>query len=337
LKDNTIANPITNRLIAIWAFSECGLGGLMHALKFPFTGIFIGGMAVILIALMSFFIQSFNQKKTTFYIILQATILVLIVKALVSPQSPIGAYFAVAFQGILGALIFQFCPYRIAVWLFSIISMAESAVQKVIILTILFGQSLWTALDKLVISVLSDLKLGSFENFSYWIIAIYLIIYIFWGVALAIFIIQIPKQIELHKDHILLQYQNYRNDLIKPTLKENQNNYLKIIFIATTIAFAMMAYFLFPHGLMVLLRAVIIILITFFVIQPLIVFILKYLFKHKTSTSFKSTIYDLLNQLPELKEQAYVAFYLAKEGFSGIWLLKRFIINWIVIQLYSKA
>ncbi|MFZ9754542.1 MAG: hypothetical protein ACO3DK_00750 [Bacteroidia bacterium] len=33
--------------IAFWAFVESGLGGMMHAFHLPFTGIFIGGAAVV--------------------------------------------------------------------------------------------------------------------------------------------------------------------------------------------------------------------------------------------------------------------------------------------------
>ena len=38
------------RLTALWAFSESGLGGIMHALKIPFTGLVVGGMSVIMIS-----------------------------------------------------------------------------------------------------------------------------------------------------------------------------------------------------------------------------------------------------------------------------------------------
>ena len=41
------------RLTALWAFTESGLGGIMHALQIPFTGLLVGGMAVIMISLIA--------------------------------------------------------------------------------------------------------------------------------------------------------------------------------------------------------------------------------------------------------------------------------------------
>src|SRR4051812_9858770 len=91
-----------SRLTALWALSESGLGGIMHAMKIPLTGFFVGGFAVIIIAL----IAHFSDKSLR--AILQSTLLVILVKAAVSPQSPFMAYIAVAFQGVAGALIFSF-------------------------------------------------------------------------------------------------------------------------------------------------------------------------------------------------------------------------------------
>ena len=43
------------RLTALWALNECGLGGVMHAFKLPFTGILVGGVSVLLITLIALF------------------------------------------------------------------------------------------------------------------------------------------------------------------------------------------------------------------------------------------------------------------------------------------
>ena len=93
-----------NRLTALWALNESGLGGVLHAAKFPFTGIFVGGFAVILISLIA------RYSNYSFKAILKATAMVLMIKAAVSPHSPFPAYLAVSFQGLLGALITVMCP-----------------------------------------------------------------------------------------------------------------------------------------------------------------------------------------------------------------------------------
>lgn len=51
------------RLTALWAFSESGLGGVVHALKIPFTGIMLGGFAVIIITLIAYF----SEKSTSIF------------------------------------------------------------------------------------------------------------------------------------------------------------------------------------------------------------------------------------------------------------------------------
>ena len=68
------------RLTALWALNEAGLGGLIHAMRVPFTGIVVGSTAVVLIALIAFF----AEKKAK--AILKATVIVLLIKAAASPH-----------------------------------------------------------------------------------------------------------------------------------------------------------------------------------------------------------------------------------------------------------
>jgi len=69
----------------------------MHALKLPFTGFFVGGFAVLCIGLLA----HISHKNAA--VILRSTLLVVLVKAIVSPYSPPTAYLAVSFQGVIGA------------------------------------------------------------------------------------------------------------------------------------------------------------------------------------------------------------------------------------------
>ncbi|MCB0574936.1 MAG: hypothetical protein KDC61_10270, partial [Saprospiraceae bacterium] len=77
------------RLTALWAFSESALGGVMHALKIPFTGLLVGGFAVLSIGM----IAHVSHRRAG--AVLRATMLVVLVKAVVSPHSPPTAYLAV--------------------------------------------------------------------------------------------------------------------------------------------------------------------------------------------------------------------------------------------------
>ena len=138
----------------------------MHALHLPLTGIFVGGAAVVIIALIAWY------GKFSFRQVMQATLLVMLVKFAASPQSPPQAYVAVGFQGLAGAILYRLIlNFTIASVLFGVIAMLESAVQKLIFMTLIYGRSLWEALDKFFEAIVKDFSLSASFSFSYWIIS----------------------------------------------------------------------------------------------------------------------------------------------------------------------
>ena len=151
----------------------------MHALQIPFTGLLVGGMAVIMISL----IAEFSECK--YREILKSAIIVLIVKAMAAPFTPVTAYIAVTFQALLGFALFSLLRVNfISILFLSIIGMLESAIQKLLVLTLFFGDSLWKAMDKLI--AFASGQLGQIVlNGSNWIIGIYLFIYLAGGFFIA--------------------------------------------------------------------------------------------------------------------------------------------------------
>mgnify|MGYP000349605185 FL=1 len=124
-------HSIYYRLIALWVLCEAMLGGIIHGLKLPVSGLFVGGAAVIIISLMAYYTP---QKGS----ILKATIIVAIFKMMLSPQSPPPAYFAVFFQGLLAELVFfnrKF--FTLSCFLLAVLSMVESAIQRILVLMII--------------------------------------------------------------------------------------------------------------------------------------------------------------------------------------------------------
>ena len=135
-------NRAVERLTALWALNEAGRGGLIHALRVPFTGVVVGSTAVVLIALIAFF----SERKAK--AILKATVVVLLVKAAASPHTPLPAYAAVAFQGVAGAALFGLVPsLRFGALLLGLLALWQGAVQKLLVMTILYGKSLWDSVD----------------------------------------------------------------------------------------------------------------------------------------------------------------------------------------------
>ncbi len=169
-----------HRLTALWAFAESGLGGVLHALKIPFTGLIIGGFAVILITLIGYL------SKQHYKYILQALVIVLMVKAAASPHTPFAAYVAVSFQALLAYGLFSiFRVNLLSILLLSILAMLESAVQKLLILTLFFGNPLWKATDELVAYIAAQFSLSA-TNGSSWIVATYLSIYLLGGILIGL-------------------------------------------------------------------------------------------------------------------------------------------------------
>lgn len=129
------------RLIAFWALNEAMLGGIIHGLKIPVSGLVVGGGAVLCICLIAWYVP----KKGA---IIKATIVVAIFKMMLSPQAPIFAYLAVFFQGFLGECLFwnrRF--FRISCMLLAILTMLESAFQRILVLTLYYGNDFWKAVN----------------------------------------------------------------------------------------------------------------------------------------------------------------------------------------------
>lgn len=167
------------RLTALWAFTESGLGGVMHAVQIPFTGLVVGGMAVIIISLMAE-IAAHDKKQ-----ILKAAVIVLIVKAMISPHTPFPAYIAVSFQALLGYIVFSLLSVNFfSIVLVSTIAMLESAIQKLLVLTLFFGKSFWKAMDEMIAFIVKQFGITS-GNGSQWLVGTYLAIYLAGGILIA--------------------------------------------------------------------------------------------------------------------------------------------------------
>ena len=130
------------RITAFWALSESGLGGILHATQIPFKGALLTAIAILCITLIAK--MSDDPRKD----ILRATFVVILIKAAISPHSPVTAYLAVGFQGVLGSLLMSGDPLswiRLSVLTFT--ALMESAIQKLLTLWLFFGTAFWNAVD----------------------------------------------------------------------------------------------------------------------------------------------------------------------------------------------
>lgn len=180
------------RLTAIWGFSEAAFGGILHAFKIPLTGLFVGGAAVILISL----IAHFSEKKNE---ILKSTLIVILVKAVVSPHTPLNAYIAVSLEGILGYSIFSVIRHeKTAAVMLGFLALFLSSLQKILVLTLLFGNSLWESIDEFAGFIAKEIHISgnSFNmSISFILIGIYSSVHIAGGIYAGIVAGRIPEWI----------------------------------------------------------------------------------------------------------------------------------------------
>lgn len=179
------------KFISLWAFSESVFGGILHAMKIPFTGLFLSGFAVIFLSQ----IANSVENKTD---IIKSTITVIVIKALISPNSPITAHFAVFIQGLFAFIFFASLRNNtLSIILLSLFSSIYSAFQKIFITTILFGMTFWNSIDDFMKYVLKIFGVNHFNySFSLILVIIYLLIHLFGAIFFAIITIRIPIWLE---------------------------------------------------------------------------------------------------------------------------------------------
>ncbi|MFY8021548.1 MAG: hypothetical protein ACOVP1_10130 [Bacteroidia bacterium] len=301
----------TYRIAAIWAFAESGLGGLMHAFKIPFTGIFIGGMAVLMLILLG------HQSK--FKVILQTTLLVMLVKLIASPQAPPPAYLAVAFQGLSAAIIYTLIPQKtIATFMFTIIAMMESALQKIIITTLIYGKAFWEAIDLFSESVLKDMGYFSDFQLSWWLIFSYCGIYFIWGIVLGFWGLSIQKRKE-STGKALLKFIKDKQIKIENSNShsfQKKNKVLPYVSILVIIGMLLIFYimgFKSKELVFILFRSLFALLFLIFVLNP----VLKYfLIKWSETQSEKrqQEIDRVLGHLPFVRNNWLIAKEIIKQS-----------------------
>lgn len=312
------------RLTALWAVSEAFLGGILHGLHLPVTGIFLGSFAVICLAALY---RSTSKPND----LLKATLLVILVKASLSPQSPVAAYFAVGFQGIAAFLIFS---SPISHWLqcilLGLIALVESAIQRILILLLLFGNNLVDAFDGFIHSFVKNFGLEAF-SYTYLLAGIYVVIHILVGIWAGLLAYRLPEMVKKNDETSLIQteFVSFQLENTTPEKKKSKGSFLWVIWAFLTLLLVWNLYFknqiALPESkiLLLLLRSVTIVLVWIFVANP----ILRLVFEKwvgKQKNRFQSELHDVLHLMPEIKRILKFGVMKAKTA-SGFSKFPRFV------------
>lgn len=291
------------RLITLWVLCEAMLGGIIHGLKIPVSGLFVGSSAVICICLIAWYVP---QKGA----IIKATIIVAIFKMMLSPQAPPPAYIAVFFQGFLGELLFSRNRkfYSLSCIVLAILALLESGLQRILVLTIVYGNDLWKVINDFI-NGLTKQKVST--NYSLLIGAAYVLLHLVTGLLVGLWAAVLPKRIKRWSRQKELQIKFKNDELKKLPVVAKKRKRLKIgLFIVWILLMGLyiQSYFnvgkpLLPShlALKIVVRSLIIVLSWIFIIGPLLKQLLHQWLQKEKSRS-QQEVKEVLQMLPATQQ-----------------------------------
>lgn len=308
--------------------NEAAVGGFLHLFRTPFSGLILASIAVILISLIAYVSENPSVE------ILKALMIVLIIKLTLSPHSPITAYFAVGFQGLMGAFLFSLLPFRMAAIMLGVLGLVESVFQKLLTLTLLFGMPLWDAVDVFVkhLGKLFGQTLSADSHGVMWVIGPYVTLYAITGLFVGWKIgglptklnilmptLQIPKLSDIDKS---LESSKHRKSFWQSK---------KFRFFIGIILMLVVIYFLVPEAAIYLkpiylfVRVAIILALWYLIVSPLLMKVLQK-FLSKKETAYREDVKQALSLIPSFKALMQHAWE-GSRNLKGLKRLKQFLLT----------
>ena len=329
------------RLTALWAVVESGLGGILHAIHLPLMGLVMGGTAVILITLIAHFAEKPRE-------ILRATIIVLIIKALVSPHSPIGAYVAVSFQGVFGWMVYTIArPGYASSIPYAVVAVVESAIQKLLMLMLFFGKPLWTAVDDWGTWVLERYFPSHVDDglsLSWTLVAGYLGVYVVGGLLVGLLAARIPKRIDAHLRDLsgeplaIAQAAESENEETTPGKKRNRKRRKIFWWVGVALALGASIYFgntatnAVASALLYFVRTLAIVAVWYFLVAPWLAKLFRRWLLGRSSR-YANDLDEVMEILPQLKQIAKQEFASLSKTYSGFGLYRRWLMRVLAVSL----
>jgi hypothetical protein len=256
-----------------------------------------GGSAVIIVCLIAYYVP---QKGA----IIKTTIIVAIFKMMLSPHSPLPAYFAVFFQGITGELLFSSRKhYKFSCMLFAPLALVESALQRILTMTILYGVDFWKAVNAFI-SGLSHQQ--SITNYSLYLAGGYVFLHLVAGISIGWIAGKIPGRVKGWRNEFLLELNAPGELSPAPALKKRGKMKIALLVIWILLACLWLQAELkigeplIPSNVAahIILRSVLIIMTWYFLISPVITYFLnKWLLIQRSKS--QQSINEILRILPQ--------------------------------------
>lgn len=305
------------RLIALWVLCEAMLGGIIHGFKLPISGLFVGGAAAVIISLIGYYVPTRGA-------IIKATVIVAVFKMVLSPHSPLPAYIAVFFQGLLGELLFiNKRWFKLSCLLLAVITLIESALQRILVLTILYGTTFWKAVDQFLSKLTGEKTITSY---SFYFATGYIILHIVAGFFIGWFTGLLPNKIRLWKrDTVIISLpMETSNETAIP--KEKRKKIKTGLLVVWLLLIALYIQSALPIGkpilssndmLQVFIRSVLIVLGWYLLVAPFASKLLQKWLKKKQSEE-QATIKEVSHAMPSVKHVVQQSWLLSssKKGLA---------------------
>lgn len=324
------------RITALWAFSESAFGGILHALSIPFRGIFISGAAVIFISLLAFYSVRKND-------IIKATITVLVIKALISPHTPVTAYLAVLLQGVTGQILFYHKKFfKTSALLLGIIAGLFSAFQKLIVLTIIYGTTIWESVDiflDFIISQFGAEKSGAIR-YSYILAGFYIFIHAAGGIFFGLIAGRIPQKIQDTKVHFTYEMISDDSRLFNKDKKRSRkwwNRPSYIIILTLSAILVVLSYFTDLQNnfaadiIIMIIRSIFIMFMWYSFLSPLVLKFINKIFAEKRKL-YSEEVTKIIGLFPEFRK-IISAVWSESSAYKGLNRIKIFLVNSFIILI----
>jgi len=316
-------NPINIyfRIIYLWAFVETGLGGILHLFHIPLTGLFIGGFSILINILLA--------KHTHIHAksMLSALGIVLLSKFTLSPQSPVGAYIAVGFQGLFALFIFKlFGVNKLSAVLYAIIVMVENAIQKPLIGYLFFHKEIVKGIEWSSKQFFESPEL--ILNLFIGIGILYFLGYILWGGILGLFSIELISKLNNYN----LPSDFYKMKLTKE-IDSNLGSRTKILpLILGIIVFILLVIMTSLQIISYFVIVKIGILLIFFTwVFPYILSKILLIYKNKHTES----IQEVIKFLPQIRLNFIRSYHYSKR-YTGWTRWKEFVFLSIYLSIFTE-
>ncbi len=326
---------IVFRLTALWGFSESVIGGFLHAARIPVTGLVLGGFAAIITSLI--FYYSRNPR-----LIVSATLQVLLIKFVMSPHTPFAAYLAVMMEGLFATGIFYLLrSFSVAAVFSCVFNLVYSALQKLIVTTLLLGMGFWKALDNYTRIVVEQFHKSAINeatfSISYYIVVIYLGVHLAAGLLIGYLAIRMPVWVEkrLHSPEFA-EIQIESPEYFREAIKARKRTSLVIPAILTallTLSFIVPTKIQVSELMLMAARAIIFIILWFKVINPFLTVLAKKML-HKRLDAGKENILTMIDLFPSFR----ISYSVAKKQsrlYSYPKRIKIFIVDFLTLTLFS--